>query len=110
MAKAKPCRQCGHAKTKHVRQNNGEITRCKYYYHARDGRNLHAGYDTDAEGFWKRDKDGRGPRAYQCLCPKWLPEEIWRYDKETDEMVFMGYEDGLNYDGTSPGYTLVDAL
>lgn len=111
MAKSKPCRQCGHAKTKHTQNsqtNNNDRARCKYSYAARDGRNLHAGWDTDEHGHWKRDANGRSPRHYQCLCPKWLPEEIWRLDKETDEMVFLGYEDGLNADGTSPGYVLME--
>lgn len=45
------------------------------------------------------DTDGFGPRQYRCLCQGWLPEEKRRYDKETDRVIFLGYEDGLGPNG-----------
>lgn len=102
MAKVKPCRRCGHSKTAHT-LTNGVRHQCKYRYHARDGANLHAGIDTDENGHWKTDANGYYPKQYQCLCPGWLPEE--KFEIREDDLgyphqVFIGYEDGLNRDGS----------
>lgn len=102
MARCKPCRRCGHSKGEHTQNsqtNNDDRARCKYWYAARDGRNLHVGLDTDIDGHWKRDELGRGPRHFQCLCPKWLPMDYYELNEETDEMIFIGYEDGLDTNG-----------
>lgn len=102
MARTKPCRICGHSKTAHT-LTNGVRHRCKYRYAARDGRNLHVGPDTDERGHWKPDANGYYPAHYQCLCPRWEPEEIFE-NREDDTgyvyPVFIGYVDGLNRDGS----------
>lgn len=103
MAKAKPCRRCGHGKGQHTKQSDGRPKRCKYRYAARDGHNLDTGIDgVDEHGHWKNDENGFGPRRYQCLCPEWLPEDKYEIVEDgpyETRPKFIGYEDGLTADG-----------
>ena len=85
MARAKPCRRCGHSKTRH---KSGRAE-CKVYYRTLDGVNCHTRED------WMNERS----RLYHCLCPKWLPSEIYRYDELRDEYILIGYEDGLTCEG-----------